>query len=139
MHGKKELHPLLFEIVRKPDYLTTLKPRELAEGVRNLTTKLGKELDYIAPTMDFSKGFEEARKIDQNFRAGIIPRKALETNFKGFTTKPAFYESVRNKEGISIFVDIKAMDRENRALLESMAARFEKGEVPSIVERLDIL
>jgi hypothetical protein len=62
--------------------MKSVEPREMAEAAEKLSSALNRELDYVAPTLNFKEDFEVARRIEDGFREGRIARSALEQNFK---------------------------------------------------------
>lgn len=95
--GEMRPHPLLIEIIRKPGGIDLVEPERLGQKVKMYLEVLNRELDYIAPVLDFKLGFSDARKIDADFRNGIISRKAFETTYKNSLSKTAFFGEIEGK------------------------------------------
>ncbi len=64
----------------------------------NYLDALNRELDYIAPALDFPTAFAEAHDIDRQFRENTISRDALETTYKRSLSKPAFFSAIGGKK-----------------------------------------
>lgn len=135
---KPRLHPLIVDTVRKPGGAESLRPVELGKRVESYLNALNRELDYVAPALNFERGFQSAREIDHAFREGRIPRQALETTYKGSLSKEAFHEATKGKTGVCVMIDVKGMFGKNSAALERVSQTIAEAgaDVPAI-ERLD--
>ncbi|MDD2745831.1 MAG: hypothetical protein PHU93_04805, partial [Candidatus Gracilibacteria bacterium] len=101
---------------------------------------LNRELDYIAPALDFKLGFLEARQIDVDFRNGSISRRAFETTYKNSLSKTAFFGEIEDKTGACVLIDVKGMFIKNcNAFMKLSDEIAEKETKVSILDRLDVL
>lgn len=97
--------------VRK--YPDKIYPKEFSEMLGLYLKSLNSSLDFISPLKDELKNggneFELARHIDKQIKSWEISTNFLTHSYKWGLTKTAFFQTIKQKNGVKVFIDIKDM------------------------------
>ena len=108
--GKRISSELLRYVRKYPD---KIDPKSISEAVSRYIRSLNDALDFIWPIRwnieVWNKELLEAEEINKQIRNWNVEKRFLETTYKWWLTKEAFYKETDKKNGTRIFVDIKDM------------------------------